>query len=249
MALAHIGDVLYGSDSAGCIEFEIDRELSREVGYHRCLLVLVTLAYHANEHNLAWPSAGTISRAVGFDVRKVRVCLKVLERSRLITRIANQRVGKRGITYHLNLPSFDQVEPQYCDESRHVVHSGPEGVPLEKPEKGSVDSTPDSTQMSTPPYTKGKDKDKVKEEVKLDHLKYFEIPFEDFWDLYPSKFERGHAFVAWQTCAQTPGLTLAIFFALKGQLDSNREPISSDWPPAHVWLASEPWKHLGKEEA
>lgn len=249
MALAHIEDVFYGSSSAGCIEFEIDSEFSREVGYHRCLLVLLNLAYHANVHNLAWPSARTISRAVGFDVRKVRVCLKVLERSRLITRIASQRAGTRGVTYYLNLPSCDLVEPEYGDGSQHVVHSGLEDVLLQQPKNGSVSGTPSRTQVSTLPCTKDKEEDKVKEEVKLDHLKYFEIPFEDFWDLYPSKFERGRAFVAWQTCAQTPGLTLAIFFALKGQLDSNGEPIFSDWPPAHVWLSSEPWKQLGKEEA
>lgn len=236
MALAHIEDVLYGSDDGGALDIHIPEELRREIGYERCLLVLIVYAYHANEDNLAWPSARTVSKSLGFDVRKVRAAIKVLNENRLLVRVANQQVRRRGITFYLNLPSCDPVESRYVEVAPNSRQKGVMRVPQESTCADTTLVTSSDTQACT------KDKDKVDEKEKFDHLRVFQIPFDDFWSLYPNKSERGRAFIYWQTLALTPGLTLAAFFALKERLGSDNSTSSSDWPSAHSWLESKPWK-------
>jgi hypothetical protein len=239
MALAHIEDVLYGSDEGSALEIEIPEHLRREIGYERCLLILLVFAYHANQDNLAWPSARTLSTSLGFDVRKVRAGIKVLVHNRLLVRVANQRIGRRGVTYYLNLPSCDPVESRF----REVDPNTPQKSAVKVTQAPLYQGTRLGTKSDTDACTK--DKEQVNTEDKFDHLSLFSVQFEDFWDCYPNKIERGRAFVCWQTLDLKPGLTFATFFALKRQLDSARGPESANWPAAHIWIESEPWKSLG----
>ena len=234
MGRAHIEDVFYGGEEGGPIEIIVPKSLRKHTSADRCRFVLHVFAFHANDENRTFPSVSKVADAVCFDQRKVRVAIKVLECNGLLVKIANYKVGKKGITYYFNLPSFCEfprpTEQQIVDkvwDSDHAVCVEPDS--LSAPTLG--------THLETPACDKEEQEVKIEQEKELCSKQLFEVgSFEWFWDCYPRKSsieKRAHA--EWKFVVASVGVS-AVVSAL-AQLLSAPLQNSDDYQPAHEWLA------------
>ena len=185
MGRAHIEDVFYGGENGGPIEIIVPKSLRKHISADRCRFVLHVFAFHTNDENRTFPSISKVAQAVDFDQRKVRVAIKVLECNGLLVRVANYKVGKKGIVYYFNLPSFceysrptnSQIIEMLWDPERAVWN-----------DSDSLPAPTSGTQSVTPACDKEEHEDKSEQEKELPPELFFEEnPFELFWQYYPRK--------------------------------------------------------------
>ena len=238
MGRAHIEDVFYGGENGGPIEIIVPKTLRREISPHRCRSVLHVFAFHANDENRTFPSISKVAQAVDFDQRKVRVAIKVLEINGLLVKIANYKVGKRGITYHLNLPSFCEFLRPLESEIEEMTWKPRTGERAETVLNPTTDlGTEPVTQSGTPACDKEEVKYKYKDKEEL--VSFFELaedPFSAFWFCYPGiKTTDKKARNEWKSVVALVGVS-AVVSAL-AQLLSVPVQDRKCYQPAHEWLA------------
>lgn len=238
MGRAHIEDVFYGGENGGPIEIIVPKTLRRDISPHRCRSVLLVFAFHANDENRTFPSISKVAQAVDFDQRKVRVAIKVLECNALLVKMDNYKVGKRGIAYHFNLPSFCEFSRPLEPEIEEMTWKPRTVERAETVPNLTTDlDTETVTQRGTPACDKEEVKYKYKDKEEL--VSFFELaedPFSAFWFCYPGiKTTDKKARNEWKSVVALVGVS-AVVSAL-AQLLSVPLQDGEGYQPAHEWLA------------
>lgn len=234
MTLAHVGDVLMAGTYGGGLEINVPVENKKAISEMRCRLVLLGLAYHANNKSFAWPSARTLGEELKIPESKVRVALKILEQDGWIKFVGGYKPGIRGKTYLLTLPSFTDPNNTVDANSPHlvtqVVTHGDTQVMTE-------DVAQRNTQLGTPACDK--EEVKVKHKEKEEILLTFELAtdlFQAFWDCYPRKSSPDKkARAEWNLVIEKVGITTVTSALI--QLLSVPLQEGKGYQPAHEWLA------------
>lgn len=131
MAYVHLNDVFRGGLTGGALEITIPAWASRDIGEERVRYVLAALCHHANDHNLAYPSAATLAFETDVPERKVRVALRVLEDNGIIIRVGPAWAGKRGVQFRINTPSVAVYPQPVTGQSADGPDSGlPQRTPV-----------------------------------------------------------------------------------------------------------------------